>query len=174
MTSYFKQIATLVAVMLVPALVVLAPTKALANPNFGNLDFQAHLQQDLGMFAPAGGANRPCPTIHGVPVPRSWGRDWWPADEWVRYVNRTGHPPNGNWPTQEPPDQKWAQTVRRYRAYLLTHPYNGTYECQVRHQHFLEYLEQNYYNYWFRLRYGHNPTNFDSNYYGWGYGQEGW
>ena len=175
MTRTARVTATLTAALLVPALMVLTPMKALANPNFGNADFQTHLQQDLGMFGPDDhGRNRPCPTVRRVPVPRSWGREWWPANDWVQYTNRRGHPPNGNWPASETPDQKWRKTVKRYRAFLLNHRYDGTYECHVRHQHMLEYLEQNYYNYWHRLRYGQNPRNHTSNYYGWGFGNEGW
>ena len=50
MTTTLRKIARIMTVMLVPALVVLVPTKALANPNFGNRDFQEHLRQDSGLF----------------------------------------------------------------------------------------------------------------------------
>jgi len=173
MTTTQRKIATLMAIALVPALVVAFSTQALANPRFGNIEFQIHLQQDLGMYD-ADKGDRPCPTVRGVPLVPSWGREWQPNNDWVRFVVRNGHPPGQKWPSAETPDQKWAKVVRRYRAHLLSQPYDGTERWHREHQHLLQYLEQNYYNYWYRLRYGQNPPNHDSQYHGWGYGQEGW
>lgn len=145
------------------------------NPRFGNPDFQAHLQQDLGLWGPPPAGHRPCPTVRGVPVPRSWGRDWWPANDWVEYVARHGVPPGQRgWDLPETPDAKWAQQVQGYRAWLINHPFGGSREWHLKHSHFLQYLEQNWYNYWFRLRYGQNPPNHTSHYFGWGFGREGW
>jgi len=145
------------------------------NPNFGNQDFQAHLQQDLGLWGPPPTGNRPCPTVRGVPVPRSWGREWWPANDWMEYVARHGVPPGqGGWDLPETPDAKWAQQVQGYRAWLINHPFDGSRQWHQKHDHFLQYLEQNWYNYWYRLRYGQNPPNHTSHYFGWGFGREGW
>ncbi|MGC9317020.1 MAG: hypothetical protein ACP5KN_03160 [Armatimonadota bacterium] len=172
-TRRLTMILTVTTLTVMPALVGLAG-HAMANPDFGSPEFQIFLQRDLGLVGPSDREAGACPTVRGVPMPRSWGRDWWPANDWVQYVKRHGHPPNrGRCVETETPDQKWKKTVRRYRAFLINHPYDGSHRWDIRHSHFLEYLEQNWYNYWHRLRYGKNPPNHDSNYHGWGYGREG-
>ena len=79
MTRTARTMVTIATLMVVPALAGLAV--AAANPDFGNRDFQAHLQQDLGLWGPPQGSERPCPTVRGVPIPRSWGREWSPSSD---------------------------------------------------------------------------------------------
>lgn len=175
MTRTIVAILTVVALtMTLPAIALASKTRFAPNPDFGNEEFQAHLQQDVGLQSHAQQRNRPCPTVRGVPVPRSWGRDWWPANDWIEYLNRNGHPPNHRGrDLGETPDLKWQKTVQRYRAFLINHPYDGSRQWHRKHEHIMQYLEQNWYNYWHRLRYGQNPPNHTSHYFGWGFGREG-
>jgi hypothetical protein len=170
-------IVTTAALMVGPALVATAGSVAAANPDFGSPRFMWHLQEDLGMAGPRGdhGVKRPCPTVRGVPIPASWGRQWRPQNKWMRHLDRHGYPPGQRYHRNtETPDQKWQKHVKRYRAWLINHRYDGSRRWHRMHDHFLQYLEQNWYNYWHRLRYGQNPPNHDSNYFGWGHGREGW
>jgi hypothetical protein len=163
-----------ISITVAPALVG-AGMDAAANPDFGSPQFMWHLQQDVGMIDRGASPKRPCPTVRGVPVPPTWGYKWRPENEWMRYIDRHGHPPDREHAAgRETPDQKWHKTVKRYRAFLVNHPYTGWSGWHVKHDHFVQYLEQNWYNYWHRLRYGSNPPNHDSHYHGWGYGREGW
>ena len=175
MTRTLATMLTIATLMVVPALMGLATDTAAANPSFGSREFQAHLQQDLGLWAPPHSSARPCPTVRGVPIPTTWGREWSTSDRWVRELERTGFPPgHRRWELPETPDQKWAKQVNGYRSFLISHPFDGSREWYQMHDHFMQYLEQNWYNYWHRLRYGHNPDNHTSHYFGWGYGREGW
>ncbi len=167
---------TVATMMVIPAPVMVAGHTAWANPDFGSERFMWHLQEDLGVIDPPDHrAQRPCPTVRGVPVPASWGAKWRPQDEWMRHIERHGHPPAAKHArNMETPDRKWQKHVKRYRAWLINHPYDGSHSWHRKHNHFLQYMEQNWYNYWHRLRYGSNPANHDSHYFGWGYGREGW
>ena len=169
---------TVTSLMVAPALAGLAGSVASDNPDFGSPNFMWHLQEDLGLTGPADhgrSAKRPCPTVRGVPIPASWGPRWRPQNEWMRHMERHGYPPHTrSYQRTETPDQKWQKHVTRYRAWLMNHPYDGSDRWHRTHDHFMQYLEQNWYNYWYRLRYGQNPRNHDSHYFGWGHGREGW
>ncbi len=176
---------TLVAVLtVIPAMLVLGTDLAEANPQFGGPEFQWYLQfgtlgQQPSKRAPGyggpAGAYRAGYGGPRTPIPASWGNTWGYQDPWTAAVRRYGYPPGyQRLPYTETPDQKWSKLQTRYQAFLINHPYNGTRQWQVKHQHFTEYLDQNWYNYWHRQRYGRNPPNHDSHYNGWGYGREGW
>ncbi len=161
--------------VVVPALAGLGMDAVSANPDFGDPQFVWHLQQDVGLADRPAQGKRPCPTVRGVPIPTSWGHQWRPQNEWMRYVDRHGYPPKcKRCDATETPDQKWQSHVQRYRAFLINHPYDGGRNWHRIHSHFVQYMEQNWYNYWHRLRYGSNPDNHTSHYYGWGWGREGW
>lgn len=159
MTKTVTKTASLIGMTLVPALLVLAATQALANPRFGSMEFQIHLQLDAGLLRPCDDRGQPCPTIRGCPLPTSWGREWRPDDEWVRYVERHGHPQGLEWRADRTPARKWNTIVQRYRWWIGTQGYDGGARWQQEHQWVLEYLEQDYYNYWYRQRYRMEPPD---------------
>jgi len=173
--------------MVIPVMLVLGTSQAQANPQFGSPEFQWQLQQGMGptqapgKYVPAQGAPAygygPVPQYAGnrSRIPASWGNEWGYQDPWTAAVRRYGYPPGyQRLPYTETPQEKWDKLQRRYQAFLINHPYNRSRQWQITHQHFCEYLDQNWYNYWYRLRYGQNPPNWDSHYHGWGYGREGW
>jgi len=176
---------TLVGVLtVIPALLALGTDQAQANPAFGSPEFQWQLNSSLGSpyqpqqsaprHGPPGYTSGPRYPVGRSRIPAAWGDRWGYQDPWTAAVRRYGYPPGyQKLPYTESPEQKWAKIERRYRAFLTNHPYDGTRQWQIKHQHFGEYLDQNWYNYWYRLRYGRNPPNHDSHYHGWGYGREG-
>lgn len=166
MTRTLTRIASLISVMLVPALVVAEPAKALANPNFGSSQFQIQLQQDAGLFGAPGDQRQACPTVRGCPLPTSWGREWRVDNEWVRFVERYGHPRGEEWRSDRTPARKWNTIVQRYRWWIGTHPYNSSQRWHREHQEVLEYLEQDYYNYWYRQRFNMEPPDSRSHSHG--------
>jgi hypothetical protein len=185
MTRRLLTITLVAALTAIPALVALGTNQAEANPDFGGLEFQWYLRS-----GPSSGPEQTkcvpssynSPGAYGqwypgpsTPIPASWGNSWGYQDPWTATVRRYGYPPGyQRLPYTETPQQKWDKLQKRYQAFMINHPYDGSQAWGIKHQHFTEYLEQNWYNYWYRLRYGQNPPNHDSNYHGWGYGREGW
>ncbi|MCD6360431.1 MAG: hypothetical protein J7M38_06140 [Armatimonadetes bacterium] len=161
MNTTMRKIASLTTVLLVLALVATVSTKALANPRFGSDEFRVQLKVDSGLFGSRHSKMGPCPTIRGVPLPSTWGRKWRLNDEWVRYVARHGHPKGHGWVSERMPNRKWQNIVNRYKWYVQTHRFDAREYQQV-----LEYLEQDWYNYWYRQRYGENPPNHRSHSHG--------
>ena len=118
MTRTATKTASLIVVWLVSALLVLLATAALANPNFGDPRFRLLLQQDAGMVRIHDPWDRPCPTIRGCPLPVDWGPQWRLDNEWVRFVERFGHPPGQDWRADRTPARKWNTIVERYRWWM--------------------------------------------------------
>ncbi len=183
MTRRVLTITLITVLMVIPAMLALGTDQAEANPQFGSAEFQWQLQQGMGRTGQPG-KHMPAQGPPGYGgyypggnsrIPAAWGNQWGYQDPWTAAVRRYGYPPGyQRLPYTEAPAQKWQKIQRRYQAFLRNHPYDGSRQWHIKHQHFCEYLDQNWYNYWYRLRYGHNPPNWDSNYHGWGYGREGW
>lgn len=164
MTRKALALLTVITLMMAPASAAPARRVAPADPEFGNPQFILHLQEDLGIIKPSYShrRERPCPTVRGVPIPESWGPDWQPRNRWLRHIDKRGYPPGQSYMHRsETPDRKWQEIVARYRGWLIDHRYDGSHRWNQMHNQFLHYLEQDWYDYWYRLRYGETPPGHD-------------